>query len=137
MPAAGGDGIGGGICVKTDADKCLGGELTVTGTCLCNSQVVMSGETYDLEFVQGKCLPKRCPVQTMLKEGKCVAISAGAPERIEPQHGKPSVPGEASEEEVRRHPCGHGMIRTRSGCMHAHRRYPGPVGSRIYQRLGY
>jgi hypothetical protein len=34
----------GGRCVKTDAENCLGGELTVGGVCQCNGQVRMSGE---------------------------------------------------------------------------------------------
>jgi len=72
MPASG--NAGGGICVKTKAENCLGGELTVSGTCLCNGQVVMSGETYLLEYSRGKCVPKRCPVQTQRRGGKCVAL---------------------------------------------------------------
>ena len=72
MPASG--NAGGGICVKTKAENCLGGELTVSGTCLCNGQDVMSGETYLLEYSRGKCVPKRCPVQTQWRGGKCVAL---------------------------------------------------------------
>jgi hypothetical protein len=68
-----GDGAAGGTCVETNAENCLGGELTVSGICQCNAQVVMSGETYELEFVRGKCLPKRCPVLTIAKDGKCVS----------------------------------------------------------------
>jgi hypothetical protein len=64
-----------GTCVKTNAQNCLGGELTVAGTCFCNGRVTMSGETYALEFVGGKCIPKRCPEYTNLKDGKCVATS--------------------------------------------------------------
>jgi hypothetical protein len=76
LMAAGGSRTG-GTCVR--AENCLGGELTATGTCLCNGQVVMSGETYLLEYVGGKCVPKRCPIQTLLKDGKCVAMSAASP----------------------------------------------------------
>jgi hypothetical protein len=59
----------GGMCVKTNAANCQGGELTVGGTCLCNGQVIMSGETYLLEYTNGKCVPKRCPVQTQWRDG--------------------------------------------------------------------
>jgi hypothetical protein len=71
-------GAAGGTCVRTHADNCLGGVLTVSGTCLCIGQVVMSGETYGLEFAGGKCVPKRCPEQTMLKGGRCMPISTTA-----------------------------------------------------------
>lgn len=33
----------------------------------------MSGESYALEFLGGKCVPKRCPDNSYLREGKCVA----------------------------------------------------------------
>jgi hypothetical protein len=33
----------------------------------------MSGEIYALEFLAGKCVPKRCPDQAYLRDGKCVA----------------------------------------------------------------
>jgi hypothetical protein len=68
MPAS---GVAGGTCVKMHAANCLGGALTVSGTCLCTSQVVMDGQTYDLEFRNGKCVPKRCPVDTVFRGGKC------------------------------------------------------------------
>ena len=64
-----------GTCVKTSAPNCQGGNLTVAGTCFCNGDVVMSGETYALEWLNGKCVPKRCPVHSYLKEGKCVAAA--------------------------------------------------------------
>jgi hypothetical protein len=54
------------------AAVCLGGELTVSGQCLCSGQVTMSGETYLLEYSRGKCLPMRCPVSEV-KDGKCTA----------------------------------------------------------------
>ena len=115
----------GGTCVKRHAEKCLGGELTVSGTCLCTSQVVMSGETYALEYVKGKCVPKRCPEQTVLKGRKCIAISTtGAvpgPENTE------AAPHDDHKGESRHH-CGHGMIRTHAGCEPAKRRAPMEVG---------
>lgn len=70
LPAASGNG---GMCVRARAENCVGGELTAAGTCLCGGRVTMSGETYALELVGGKCIPKRCPVDTYLKAGRCVA----------------------------------------------------------------
>ena len=70
LPAAVGAG---GVCAQTNAENCRGGDLTVAGACLCNGRVTMSGETYALEFLGGKCVPKRCPVDTYLNDGKCVA----------------------------------------------------------------
>ena len=70
LPAASGKG---GACVRSHADNCRGGELTADGACLCNGRVTMSGETYALELVGGKCIPKRCPIASYLKEGRCVA----------------------------------------------------------------
>src|SRR5260370_24598769 len=64
---------GSGTCVKTNAENCLGGQMTVAGTCFWNGRVTMSGESYALEFVAGKCIPKRCPEHTYLRDGKCVA----------------------------------------------------------------
>jgi hypothetical protein len=119
------DGTNGGTCVRTDAESCLGGELTVGGTCLCNGQVVMSGETYLLEYTNGKCVPKRCPVQTQWREGRCVAISAIAPNPEGEAKPKPAPSHEPRERtEHRHHPCGRGMIRTHSGCVAAHHRVP-------------
>jgi hypothetical protein len=66
---------GSGTCVRTNAANCLGGDLTVAGTCFCNGRVTMSGETYALELVGGKCVPKRCPLYTYLKDGKCIGTS--------------------------------------------------------------
>jgi len=133
MPAS--DGAGGGTCVRMNAENCLGGELTVSGTCLCNGQVVMSGETYLLEYARGKCVPKRCPVQTELKDGKCVAISAVSPGTEPEAKPKPAskepakeatkeTPKEMTEEGERRPHCGRGMVRTRNGCVAA-RKLPG------------
>jgi hypothetical protein len=70
LPAASGKG---GACVRNNAESCRGGDLTVAGTCLCTGHVTMSGETYALELLGGKCVPKRCPVDTYLKAGQCVA----------------------------------------------------------------
>ena len=70
---ANGNVAGSGTCVRTNAQNCLGGDLTVAGTCFCNGRVTMSGETYALELLGGKCVPKRCPVDTYLRAGQCVA----------------------------------------------------------------
>jgi hypothetical protein len=91
------NGTNGGICVRTDAENCLGGELTVGGTCLCNGQVVMSGETYLLEYINGKCVPKRCPVQTQWRDGRCVAQSAISTEPALEAKPKPAPPHETRE----------------------------------------
>jgi hypothetical protein len=71
MPA--GNAAASGTCVRTNASNCQGGEMTVAGTCFCNGRVTMSGESYALELVGGKCVPKRCAEHTFLKDGKCVA----------------------------------------------------------------
>ncbi len=70
LPANSGSG---GTCVRSNADNCRGGVQTVTGICLCDGRVTMSGETYALEFLGGKCVPKRCPDKSYLRDGKCVA----------------------------------------------------------------
>lgn len=70
LPASSGKG---GACVRNNTENCRGGDLTADGTCLCNGRVTMSGETYALELVSGKCIPKRCPLDTYLKAGQCVA----------------------------------------------------------------
>jgi hypothetical protein len=136
----------GGTCVRTDADNCLGGEMTVSGKCMCNGQVTMDGETYLLEFANGKCLPMRCPV-TALRDGKCSASSSAKamqePEtRERPARRESRESGDEDGEPRRR--CGRGMVYTRSGCVAEHRRhewdgnettlrqyyrklYPGPV----------
>jgi hypothetical protein len=75
------------------AENCLGGELTADGKCLCTGQVVMSGETYLLEYSRGKCLPRQCPVGTLPRDGKCVATSAGSPAPgAEPSGGERPAP---------------------------------------------
>jgi hypothetical protein len=125
-----GDASSGGICVKSHTENCFGGELTVDGKCLCTGQVVMSGETYLLEYSRGKCLPKQCPVQTLLKDGKCVATSASSPVTSPELAGssqaappKEAAQDPATEEPERRYRCGRGTVRTRSGCTAAHRRF--------------
>jgi len=70
LPATTGSG---GTCVRSNAENCRGGVLTVAGVCLCDGRVTMSGETYALEFLGGKCVPKRCPDKSYLQDGKCVA----------------------------------------------------------------
>jgi hypothetical protein len=136
------DPAGGGTCVKTHTENCLGGELTVDGKCLCNGRVVMSGETYLLEYSRGKCLPKQCPVQTLLKDGKCVATSASSPAASPDLTGSsPAPPRQAAQEPAteqpeRRNRCGRGTVRARSGCAVAHRRFSrfsmGPGSLRRY-----
>jgi hypothetical protein len=145
---ANGDNTG-GVCVRSHAENCLGGELTVDGKCLCTGQVVMSGETYLLEYSRGKCLPKQCPVQTLFKDGRCVATSASSPDTSPEFAGgsRPAPPKEPQEEEAQneashRYPCGRGTVRTRSGCASVHRRasrYSISAGSlrRYYYRMRY
>jgi hypothetical protein len=146
MPASG--DAEGGTCARTNAENCLGGELTVSGKCMCSGQVTMDGETYLLEYSNGKCLPMRCPV-TALRDGKC-GTNPSAKASQEPENKERPAPREAretrdapEESEHGRH-CGRGMIHTRSGCVEARRRrdwdenaasarqyyrrlYPGPV----------
>jgi hypothetical protein len=92
----------GGTCVRANADNCLGGQMTVAGECLCNGQVTMSGQVYDLEFVRGKCVPKRCS-----RDGPC-ATGAAKPDAD-------ASPKLSSEERSR--DCGRGMVATRHGCV--------------------
>lgn len=72
LPATAGPG---GTCVQTNAENCRGGVQTVAGICLCDGRVTMSGESYALEFLNGKCVPKRCPDRSYLKNGQCVATN--------------------------------------------------------------
>jgi hypothetical protein len=135
-PRGGGDG---GTCVRTDASNCQGGELTVSGACMCNGQVVMSGETYLLEYTNGKCVPKRCPVSTEMRDGKCTSVSAVTPASApEPEpKAKPRETKDADEGE-HHHGCGRGMVRSHSGnCVVARRRMPAmapPPGFGQYYR---
>jgi hypothetical protein len=126
LPAAG--SAEGGTCARTDADNCLGGELTVSGKCICSGQVTMDGETYLLEYSGGKCLPMRCPV-TALRNGKCGAATTSARPSAEAESKGGPAPAndvkesrERPEEDEHRRRCGHGMVATRSGCVPAHRR---------------
>ena len=92
----------GGTCVRSNAEHCIGGAMTVTGQCLCNGQVTMSGQVYDLEFAKGQCVPKRCP-----RDGPCITAAA-----------KPdgnAAPKLSSEQQPR--DCGRGMVATRHGCV--------------------
>jgi hypothetical protein len=137
----------GGRCVKTDAENCLGGELTVRGTCQCNGQVTMSGEVYLLEFVKGKCIPQRCPVQTVLKDGQCLKTSATTPAPGPDLTGKvtPAAPvseakkepADSDDDDHRRH-CGRGMVHNRAGeCVPARRRAPSSIFARQFRGWGY
>jgi hypothetical protein len=130
MPAPG--NAAGGTCARTNAENCLGGELTVSGKCVCNGQVTMDGETYLLEYANGKCLPMRCPL-TALRDGKCGANSTAkaspepeAKERPAPREPRQTRETKAtrdtSDDDEHRHHCGRGMVLTRSGCVAAHRR---------------
>jgi hypothetical protein len=126
------DGAAFGTCVRTDADNCLGGELTVAGVCHCTGQVTMSGEVYGLEYVNGKCLPKRCPIDAVSKGSRCVAVSDT--DKAGPDESRPTSPSASSTEEPERPHCGHGMIRTRSGCVAARRHHLIPNGiSSLYR----
>src|SRR5205807_510171 len=123
LKPAGDNAAAGGSCVRTDAENCLGGELTVSGTCLCNRRVIMSGEEYALEYVNGKCVPQHCSIAAS-KDGKCVSAAAKSPNAEPEEKAKPAPPRLASEGEEQRHHCGRGMIRTHSGCVPVRRRYP-------------
>ena len=128
---------GGGTCVRTDAENCLGGELTVSGKCMCSGQVKMSGETYLLEYSNGKCLPMDCPVTALLGDGKC-PVASSAPSAPEPQSTERPAPRHAKEapeeQESTRH-CGRGTVHTRYGCVPAHRQHlPNMWGFRQYYR---
>jgi hypothetical protein len=124
MPPHGGGA--GGTCVRTDAANCQGGELTVGGTCMCNGQVIMSGETYLLEYTNGKCVPKRCPISTEMREGKCISVSTvtPAPAPAPEPKAKPKESKDADEGE-HHHGCGRGMVRTHNGnCVVARHKMP-------------
>jgi hypothetical protein len=128
-------GNAGGICVRTNSETCQGGRQTVSGRCMCDGQVTMSGETYLLEYTNGKCLPMRCPVTQLLHDGKCGPTSSSAEPEAEPQskpearpdNGNKPAPKQArdrrddSDEDDHRHHCKRGMVMTRVGCVPAHR----------------
>ncbi|HEV2159673.1 hypothetical protein [Bradyrhizobium sp.] len=102
----------GGTCVRTNAENCLGGAMTISGECLCNGQVTMSGQVYDLELSRGRCVPKRCP-----REGPC-ATAATKPEASPTS----SSPGLSSDEPERSRTCAKGLVATRHGCVPARHR---------------
>ncbi len=127
MPGAGGRGS---VCARNNAENCLGGHLTVSGQCICTGQVTMSGETYLLEYSNGKCLPMRCPVTAMPPDGKCGKTSPAAPSLAsEPKgaskgesKGHPARDArEDSDEREHRPHCRRGHVLTREGCVRAHR----------------
>ena len=97
----------GGTCVRSNADNCLGGQMTVAGECLCIGQVTMSGQVYDLEFARGKCVPKHCP-----RDAPCV--TAAASPDVDASSKLPSDAGPRD--------CGHGTVATRHGCEPTRRR---------------
>ncbi|MBR1086121.1 hypothetical protein JQ621_01380 [Bradyrhizobium manausense] len=109
----------GGTCVRSNAENCLGGQTTVAGECLCIGQVTMSGQVYDLEFVRGKCVPKRCP-----RDGACV--TAATPPATDASSKSPS--GERPRD------CGSGMVATRQGCVPARHRSQ-PAAPNTYLRI--
>jgi hypothetical protein len=106
---------------------------------MCNGQVIMSGDTYLLEYTNGKCVPKRCPVSTEMRDGKCLSVSAVAP-APEPESEPKVKPKESKDADEGEHPhgCGRGMVRTHSGnCVVARRRAPAigaPLGLGQYYR---
>lgn len=115
----------GGTCLRINAENCQGGAMTVTGECLCNGQVTMSGQVYDLEFSRGRCVPKRCP-----RDGACVTATAKP-------GGDPS-PLLSSDEPERRRPCAKGMVATRHGCVPVrHRSQTIDPGSYLRMTPGY
>jgi hypothetical protein len=123
MPASG--NAGGGMCVRTNAENCLGGELTVSGKCMCSGQVTMDGETYPLEYSNGKCLPTRCPVTASLRNGRCVASPSpqlSSEPEPKPRPAKATKEAKDTDESEPRHRCERGMVYTRSGCVPARRR---------------
>jgi hypothetical protein len=139
MPAA---GRAGDVCARTNAETCLGGQLTVNGKCQCNGQVTMSGETYLLEYSNGKCLPMRCPVTALSGDGKCgLTPSTTAPELASEPQREPGRPApkevrdareDQDEGEHRRH-CGRGMMMTRHGCARVHHRNLDDLYRRYYR----
>jgi hypothetical protein len=125
----------GGTCVRTNAENCLGGELTVSGQCMCSGQVTMDGETYLLEYSNGKCLPARCPVTASLRDGRCVAGTS--PQLSSEPDSKPQPATKEAkntdDSDQPRHRCERGMVFTRSGCVPARRRMQDFNESRLRQ----
>jgi len=124
LKPAGDEVAAGGSCIRTDAENCLGGELTVAGTCMCTRRVIMSGEEYGLEYVNGKCVPQRCPIAA-LKDGACVSAAPKSASGEPEEETKAAPPKLASEGEEHLRHCGRGMIRSRSGCVSVRRRFLG------------
>jgi hypothetical protein len=111
----------GGTCVRTNAENCQGGALTIAGECLCDGQVTMSGQVYGLELSHGKCVPKRCP-----REGPCITPAA-KPE-------SDASPKLSSDETERPRTCAKGMVATRHGCVPARHRSQ-PINPGAYFRM--
>jgi hypothetical protein len=132
MPASDTEG---GTCAHANADNCLGGEMTAGGKCICSGQVTMDGETYLLEYTNGKCLPMRCPV-TALHHGKCGAATTSAQPAPRKEVKEVKETRDASDEDEHRRHCGRGMVMTRSGCVAARRRQD-LEGARQYYRNLY
>lgn len=100
IPATGNPG--GGTCVKTNAENCLGGELTVSGRCLCNGQVVMSGETYLLEYTSANACRRAARLRRFQETANA---SAHRPRRSSPRpRANPPCPRKAGRKPARRKP---------------------------------
>jgi hypothetical protein len=92
----------------------------------------MDGQTYDLEFVRGECVPKRCPVETVLKQGRCIAISATASApatEATTNSASKEAKKPADDGDERHHVCAHGMVHTHAGCVSARRRSSAGIGN--------
>jgi len=80
-------------------------------------------------------VPKRCPVSTEMRDGKCISVSAVAPEPESKTKPKDSKEGDDDEHH---RGCGRGTVRTHSGgCVIARRRLPAipaPPGFGQYYR---
>jgi hypothetical protein len=98
----------------------------------------MSGETYLLEYINGKCVPRRCPISTEMRNGKCLSVSAAEPEPAPAPKAKPKEVREDADEGEHHRGCGRGMVRAHSGdCVIARRRMPAiapPPGLSQYYR---
>jgi hypothetical protein len=98
----------------------------------------MSGDTYLLEYTNGKCVPKRCPVSTEMRNGKCTSVSSADPAAA-PEPEPKAKPKEKDADEGEHHRgCGRGMVRSRSGnCVVVHHKMPSmtaPPGLAQYYR---
>jgi len=76
-------------------------------------------------------------VQTLLRDGKCVATSADSPATSPDLAGspKPAPPKEAAEEVEHRYRCRRGTIRTPTGCAAAQRKSSRFSLRRYYYRM--